>query len=342
MPHSAAVIPAAKAPLEVQEVETPQLGPNELLVQNELIGLVPIDAKIAKLGVFPIPYPSILGTSYGGTVSAVGSAVTGFKVGDKVAAAKSPTAEGNQYGAFQKFVVARDNTTSKLPDTVADLNGPVGSIGNLTTVVGLFNAHAGLDRPDPNTKAPSNGKKVLVYGGTSSFGSLAAQYVAQAGYDVVTTTSPKHASFVSRLGAVKVVDHTQSQEDIIKALVAEGPYHLVVDSISLPDTVKIAGAVLAAQGGGKIYALLPPFGQDDLPEGVTREFGAWSAVLGEKENEELLRWAFGTYFAQAAGGGKLLPLPVRKVSGGLGGLNEALDLLYRGVSGLKVAVDPRE
>ncbi|KAF9872553.1 alcohol dehydrogenase GroES-like domain-containing protein [Colletotrichum karsti] len=341
MSHSAAVIPAAKAPLVVQDVKTSQPGPGELLVKNELIGLVPVDAKIAKLGVFPIAYPAILGTSFGGTITAVGPQVTDFKVGDKVASTKTAGAEGDKYGSFQTQVTARAVTTSKLPDSV-DLDGPVGLIGNLSTVVGLFNAHAGLQKPDPSIQPLSNKKKILVYGGTSSFGSLSVQYLTQAGYHVVTTTSPKHASFVAKLGAVKVVDHTQDPDALVEGLTAEGPYDLVVDSISLPNTIKINGAVLGAQGGGSIYALLPAFGEEDLPKGVTRNFASWSASLGEEKNAALLRWTFGTYFSQAIAGDKLVPLPVRKVKGGLAGLNEALDILIQGVSGIKVVVDPQE
>ncbi|KEZ45393.1 hypothetical protein SAPIO_CDS2229 [Scedosporium apiospermum] len=181
MSHFAAIIPAGKALLEIQEVKTPQPGPDELLVKNEIIALIPIDAKLAKFGVFPIPYPAILGTSFGGTVISVGSAVTNFQVGDKVAAAKTAGATGDKYGAFQTRVIAREVTTSKLPQNV-NLGGPVGLIGNLSTVVGLFNVGAGLERPETNGPASAKGKKILVYSSTSSFGSLAVQYLRQAGF----------------------------------------------------------------------------------------------------------------------------------------------------------------
>ncbi|OLN97777.1 Zinc-binding alcohol dehydrogenase domain-containing protein cipB 3 [Colletotrichum chlorophyti] len=340
MTHLAAVIPEAKAPLVVKEVDTPQPGPNEVLIKNELIALAPIDAKIAKLGIFPIKYPGILGGAYGGTVAAVGAGVTSLKVGDKVAASKS-LSSGDNHAAFQQYVLSRDVTASKVPDG-SDLHGPVGLIGNFTTVLGLFNAYAGLERPDLSGKAPSRGKKVLVYGGTSSFGSLAVQYAAQAGYDVVTTTSPRHKELTSNLGAVRVVDHTQGHDAVLKELLAEGPYELVVDSISLPQTFAITGDVLAAQGGGEIYALLPAFEPGKFPKGVTAKFESWSVVLQDEEHAELLKWGFGTYFPKAVAEDKLVSLPVQKVGGGLGGLNEAIDILIKGVSGVKVVVHPWE
>ncbi|KAJ0166058.1 Enoyl reductase LovC [Colletotrichum tanaceti] len=340
MPHSAAIQPAAKAPLEIQEVETPQPGPHEILIENGLIALAPIDAQLAKLAVFPLEYPTILGSVYGGTVSAVGGEVTGFKVGDKVAAARTGGEFGSTRGAFQKYVIARDVLASKLPDG-ADLLGPVGLLGNFSTVVGLFNARLGLDRPDPlDIPKASKGKKILVYGGTSSFGSFATQYLTQAGYDVVTTTSPKHKDLVAKLGAVHVVDHAQPQEAVVRDLVARGPYDHVVDSISLTPTFAITAAVVAAQGGGTLYALLPPLDPSVFPEGVVPEFGSWSSPLVQDEkNAELLRWAFWTYFPQAVSNNTLFALPSQKIDGGLSGLNEAVEVLFKGVSCSKVVVE---
>ncbi|KAL4887850.1 chaperonin 10-like protein [Aspergillus ambiguus] len=273
MSHFAAIIPAAKAPIVVQKVETPTVGPHELLIKNELVGLLPIDAKLAKAAILPLQYPAILDTSFGGTVVAVGDKVTGFNVGDKVAAAKTAGAVGNKFSAFQQYVVTRDITTSNIPKRI-DLNIPVSLIGNLSTVVGLFTLSAGLGRPDLEGQGSAKDYKVLVYGGTSSVGSLSVQYVTHAGYKVVTTTSPKHESFVSKLGALRVIDHTQNQEALVNQLVEEGPYDLVVDAISIPSTLRIAGAVLSAQGGGDVYALLPPFGPDTLPQDVRHKFGS--------------------------------------------------------------------
>jgi NADPH:quinone reductase-like Zn-dependent oxidoreductase len=341
MSNLAAVIAAAKAPLEVREVETYKPGPHELLVKNEAIAFNPIEYKIAKLGVFPIQYPAILGRSFGGIVEAVGPHVKNFKVGDKVAAAKKSGSAGNQYGAYQRFVVVADETASKIPESI-DVAIPASLTGNLSTVVGLFTGRAGLEKASLDGSAAAKGKKVLVYGGTSSVGSLAVQYVTQAGYSVVTTTSPKHNEFVTKLGASKVVDHTQEKDVLIKALVAEGPYDLVVDSISIPNTVQVTAAVLAAQGGGKLYTLLPAFGPETLPEGITREFASWGAVLDEDKNAGLLEWAFATYLSQGVASGNIIPLPIEKVSGGLKGVNDALKKLQKGVSGVKLIVDPWE
>ncbi|KAJ4985092.1 alcohol dehydrogenase GroES-like domain-containing protein [Stagonosporopsis vannaccii] len=343
MSHSAAVVQYAKAPVRVQAIETPAPGPRELLVRNELIALAPIDAKLAKSAIFPLQYPIVLGSTFGGTVVAVGALVTNFAVGDRVAAAKgaSPTASGDKHSAFQQYVVARTLTTSKIPDSV-DLSIPVSLIGSLGTVVGLFTASLGLDKPVTKGIAIAKGKKILIYGGTSSVGSLSVQYVSQAGYNVVTTTSPKHEAYVSKLGAVKVIDHTKSDAALLEALVAEGPYDVVVDSISTPSTIQVTAGVVSAQGSGKVYALLPASGPERLPQGVAREFGSWSVALGREEHAELLEWTYGTYLPHALATRALTPLPTQKIAGGLRALDRALSRLLEGVSGVKIVVDPWE
>ena len=341
MSNQAAVIPAAKAPLEIKEVETYTPGPRELLVKNEVIAFNPIESKIAKDAVFPVSYPSILGSSYGGTVVAVGPGVTNFKVGDRVASSRKSGVVGNQYGSHQKFVVASEETTSKVPDGI-EVESAVSLMGNLTSAVGLFTGRAGLGKPVLNGTAKPTGKKVLVYGGTSNIGSLLIQYATHAGYEVVTTTSPEHEGYVSKLGAVKVIDHRQEPGAVSKALVAEGPYDLVIDSIAIPPTLAVTGAVMEAQGGGKVYALLPAFGPEVLPDGVTRVFEPWPTSLGEEKNAGLRDWAFATYIPQGLAKGKIIPQATEKVPGGLKGVSVALDRLATGVSGVKLVVHPWE
>ncbi|KAG4411947.1 hypothetical protein IFR04_014921 [Cadophora malorum] len=339
MSNFAAVIPEAKAPLIVQDVGLYTPGPHELVIKNEVIAFNPVEYKMAKLALFPMQYPAIIGSSFGGTVHSVGSEVTTFKVGDKVAAAKGSKAVGNQYGSFQQYVVADEMFTSKVPTNV-DVEISASLTGNLPTIVGLFTGRAGLEKPNLEDAVVVRNKKVLIYGGSSSVGYLSVQYVSQAGYTVVTTSSPKNHEVVSKLGAAKVIDHTQAKEDLIKALINEGPFDLVVDTIATAPSTAISGAVVAAQGGGNLYATLPPFGPETLPTNVTRVYQPWSTPLFEPGNEDLPQWAFHKYLTSGLASGKIVPLPIQKVDGGLKNVNVALDLLEKGVSGVKLVLDP--
>jgi NADPH:quinone reductase-like Zn-dependent oxidoreductase len=341
MANLAALIPAAKAPLEVHQVDTYKPGPHEMLIKNEVIAFNPVEFKIAKLGIFPLQYPAIIGSTFGGTVEAVGPQITDFHVGERVVVSKKFGVVANQYGAYQRYVLVGDTMVSKVPADI-DLAIPASLMMNLTCVVGLFTGRLGLDKPRLDSSVPAKGLKVLVYGGSSSFGSLSVQYLSQAGYAVSTTTSPKHRDFVSKLGAVAVIDHTLDQDALIDELVTEGPYALVVDTISLPNTVAVTARVLAAQGGGKLYAMQPAFGPETLPDGVTRVFEPWSDPLYEEKNRGLQEWVIQTYLPQGVSRGGITPLPIQKIGGGLKGVNEALDRLQRGVSGVRLVADPWE
>lgn len=341
MANLAALIPAAKAPLEVHQVDTYKPGPHELLIKNKVIAFNPVEFKIAKLGIFPLQYPAIIGSTFGGTVEAVGQQITDFHVGERVVVSKKFGVVGNQYGAYQRYVLVGDTMVSKVPADI-DLAIPASLMMNLTCVVGLFTGRLGLDRPRLDGSASAKGLKVLVYGGSSSFGSLSVQYLSQAGYAVSTTTSPKHRDFVSKLGAVAVIDHTLDRDALIDELVTEGPYDLVVDTISLPNTIAVTARVLAAQGGGKLYAMQPAFGPETLPDGVTRVFEPWSDPLYEENNRGLQEWVIQTYLPQGIPLGAITPFPIWKIGGGLKGVNEALDGLQKGVSGVRLVADPWE
>jgi NADPH:quinone reductase-like Zn-dependent oxidoreductase len=336
----AALIPSEKTALEIRQVEAYTPKANEILVKNTIIAFNPVESKIAKLAIFPLQYPAVIGFSYGGSVEAIGSQIVDFKVGDKVAVMRESASQGNQFGAFQRFVIATASSAIKLPENV-NVDDATSVILNLSTVLGALSLVGGLDKPSVDDIPSKNGKKVLIYGGSSSIGSLAIQYARTAGYSVVSTSSPRNMPFVSTLGAMQIIDHTLSKDDLISALKTEGPYNTVLDSISKPETVSIVAAVLGAQGGGKLLAVLPPLGPEIIPENVERIMQPYGHLQEYPKHAEDNAW-FKQYLPRGIAAGKVIPIPLQKIKGGLKGINEALDLLHTGTSGVKLVVDPWE
>jgi NADPH:quinone reductase-like Zn-dependent oxidoreductase len=110
-------------------------------------------------------------------VKAVGPQVISFKVNDIVAAAQKFGAISNQYSMYQRYVIARDKTASKILEGI-DIVILASLTRNLSTIIGLFNRSARLDIPNFNgSEILAKGKKVLVYSSLSSFGSLSVQYI---------------------------------------------------------------------------------------------------------------------------------------------------------------------
>lgn len=116
MANLAALIPSPKAPLIIHEVPKYTPGPNELLVRNSLIAFNPVEFKLAKLAIAPLEYPAIIGSTFTGTIEAVGENVKDWKVGEKVVVSKKFGVKGNQYGAYQRFVVVGDRMVCRVPE----------------------------------------------------------------------------------------------------------------------------------------------------------------------------------------------------------------------------------
>jgi NADPH:quinone reductase-like Zn-dependent oxidoreductase len=340
MSNLAAILPSAKARLEVHEVEKYTPGPNELLIKNTCIAFNPLEWKIIKFELFPLQYPSILGFSYGGEVEAVGNPANGFSKGDFVVTSRRAVDNDNKYGGYQRYVVASADAAIKLA-SAGDLEKAASGLTNFLAVVAILNIKLGMGLPSLNGPPPKNGKKLLVYGGSSSVGSLAIQYATQAGYTVTSTSSPRNLDFVLKVGAEKVVDHTQAEKDVVALLTAEGPFDFTLDAISLPSTVNIVVSVLAAQKGGTFATMMPGPENEVLPEGVTRIYDAYPFLLEREENKQVKKWV-GEFFPKAIASGSIVPTAVQKVDGGLDGANAALDRLERGVSGVKLIANPWE
>src|SRR5262249_30557010 len=98
--------------LSVAEVDAPQPGPGQLLVDVAACGVNYIDTY-QRSGLYPVPLPLVPGLEGAGTVSAIGDGVTEFAVGDRVAWAAAPRSYA------ERTVVDADRAVP-VPDGVAD------------------------------------------------------------------------------------------------------------------------------------------------------------------------------------------------------------------------------
>jgi NADPH:quinone reductase-like Zn-dependent oxidoreductase len=77
------------------------------------VPIQPVDAKILKLALLKLQYPTVLGSTAAGTVEALGAGVTKFKIGDRIAGGTNiyPTGGVSKYGCQQRFVLAEARET---------------------------------------------------------------------------------------------------------------------------------------------------------------------------------------------------------------------------------------
>ncbi|GKZ45515.1 hypothetical protein AbraIFM66951_008168 [Aspergillus brasiliensis] len=331
----AALIPSEKCQVQVVPVPVPHPGPSDLLVRNLSIALNPVEAKMQAFAYIKASYPLNPGLTFAGVVEQVGSAVSGFEVGDHVAVV-APLDSGNEYRSFQQRVLAQERVTSRLkPGT--RLEDAAALIGNLATVVGALNIVLGLERPALEGSSPAKGKKIFIYGGSSNVGILAIQYAALAGYTVISTTSAPKRPFLERLGAVQLIDRTLVAEELAAQIINEGPYDYIFDSIGTLEVTELIGHVVAAQGGGTFCST----GRAPcvLPPNVTKLNDAFPALLLDPGNDSIRRWFYEDFFPLAVST-LITPPPSEKVPGGLAVVQGCLDRLLAGTSGSKLLIDP--
>lgn len=341
--NKAAIIKEAHAPIIVEPVENWVPGPGQVVVRNEAISFNPIEAKIQKLDMFKSKYPAITGFTFGGTVLQIGPDVTTVQPGDRVAVARwGWTGGDDKFGAFQKYPLALVENLIKLEPSVS-LEEASGVIANLSTTIAALSICMGLNFPPVTGKAENNGSRIFIYGGSSSVGALAVKYASDAGYDVVTTSSPRNKEMVQSRGPSYIIDHTQARDKLLDDIKAQGPYDGILDAIGSSDVTELMGQWLGEKGG-LFFSMSPTPVDDQLPKNVEKRWYGYSDVLvAQSENQKARKWYLEEYLPAGLKNGNVFSNPALHIPGGLGGVQQALDLLYSGkVSGQKVFVNPQE
>lgn len=364
--NTAAWLGPKHAALEVKAAPYTEPGPNEMVVKNRALAINPLDWIIQLAGnvIYPwIKYPFVVGSDVAGEVVQVGSAVTRFTVGDRVLAHAVGTdkdTNSSARGAFQEYTVVLDRMASPIPITMAYENAAVVPLALSTASCGLFQKdQLGLDHPSAN--AAPTGKTLLIWGGSTSVGSNAIQLAVAAGYDVITTASPRNFEYVTKLGASQVFDYHSATvvADIVAAFrgktlagalaIGQGSTERCVDIVHACDGNKFVSTTSTPASFDKLAnsrAQLPSILFRIVASNValqlrTRPRGVRTkSVFGTTlKLNEVSGAVYVDFLPQALADGRFVAAPEPLVVGrGLHHLQAGLDAQLRGVSARKVVV----
>jgi NADPH:quinone reductase-like Zn-dependent oxidoreductase len=334
--NTAAWLTAAKAtPFSIESAPLGRPEDGQILIKNYAWAINPIDGKMQKLAFFPLSYPTILGQDVAGEVVAVGSNVTRFKKGDRVTGfASGFVSKRNHQSGFQAYTVLETGLTSEIPDNISFEAAVVLPLAVSTAASGLFLQETlNLRLPTSSVQEPA-GKLLLVWGGASSVGLNAIQLAVAAGYEVITTASPKNFDYVTRFGASQVFDY--KSPTIVSELINAAKGKTIVGVFDAVGGASFAPAVQFVQGtaGAKIV-VTAAVGFPQPPEGIvmkqTQSYWIKDTFVGKAIWEDFLPKALkaSTY----------LPGPEPLIAGkGLESLQEAVNLQREGTSAQKVVV----
>lgn len=166
-------------------------------------------------------------------------------------------------------------------------------------------------------------------------GSSAIQLAVAAGYQVITTASPKNFEYVKKLGASEVFDYNTSTigDELVTAFKGKtiaGAFDCIGSGPSWSTCMDV---VHKTPGNKNVSTTKQGF--PDPPEGVTIKHIFGTTI---KDNQ-VGKAVYEDFLPKALKAGSYVPAPEPLVSGnGLESVQEAVDLQQKGVSASKVVI----
>jgi len=218
--------------LQLRQVEVPPPGPGEVRVRHSFVGVNFIDVY-CRTGYFDLlALPGTPGMEAAGRIEAVGSAVHGLSVGDRVAYACPPV------GAYAGLRVMDPELIVKLPP---DMEEEIAAASLLKGVAASFLLH--------DVHAVKAGDIVLVHAAAGGIGSILTQWAVHLGARVIATVSTEDkASVPLSNGAAQVI--VRRREDFAEAVMEISEGHgadVIYDAIGA-DSFERSLAALAVRG----------------------------------------------------------------------------------------------
>ncbi|MFC9437395.1 quinone oxidoreductase family protein [Nocardia sp. NPDC057030] len=230
--------------LSYVEVPDPQVGPDQVLVDVQAIGINYIDTYI-RTGRYPQAVPYIPGSEASGVIAEIGANVTEFAVGDRVAWASGP-------GSYAERVAVDASVAIKVPDAVEPAVAASALLQGMT-------AHYLIE----SIYTPQPGESVLVHAGAGGVGLILTQLAAARGARVITTVSTDAKEQLSReAGAAEVLRYDDDLADQVRALTDGVGVAAVYDGVGAA-TFEASLASLRVRGMFALFGAasgpVPPF-----------------------------------------------------------------------------------
>jgi NADPH:quinone reductase-like Zn-dependent oxidoreductase len=184
--------------LELETVELPALGDDEVLVRVRAASVNPRDwhflrgvPYVARLSGLRLPAHGVLGSDLAGDVEAVGGNVTRYRPGDEVYA-------NVLEGAFAEHSAVPAAFLAPKPANLSFEQAAAVPLAALTALQGL--------RDHGRVQA---GQRVLIIGASGGVGTFAVQLAKEYGAEVTGVCSTRNLELVRSLGADQVIDYTR-------------------------------------------------------------------------------------------------------------------------------------
>ena len=204
------------AGVSLADVDTPRIGPNDVLVKNRAacINFPDLLMTEGKYQHRPDP-PFIIGMESAGDVVEVGSAVSGLAVGDRVIV-------GGKSGAFAEYRAASASVVRPIPAGLDYAEAAAHTAGLLTAYVALV-----------RLGQIQSGETVLIHGAAGGVGFAAVSLSQHLGARVIATSASadKRQWLRETCGVERVLDTGEHLRDEVKAIAGPKGIDLCFDPV---------------------------------------------------------------------------------------------------------------
>lgn len=265
--------------LQLREVSTPELKPDQVLVQIYATSLnqadlhllygEPFPIRLAGYGLFKPRYP-ILGGDIAGKVVKVGSQVTRLKVGDAVFGDIASAG----FGGFAEFVAVRADLLAIKPENVSFEQAAATPVAAITALQALQNSTV------------QAGQRILIHGASGGVGIFLLQIAKHMGLDITAVCSPRNLEQARAQGANKVIDYTREDfttypdrydvvfgvngnrhiDDYLKMLKPQGSYMMIGGGGKQLFQALVLGPLRSKKGGRSVRSLIVKNNPQDLEQ----------------------------------------------------------------------------
>ena len=240
--------------LQWEDVSVPQPGPGEALIRHKAVGLNYIDTY-HRTGLYPVPLPSGIGLEAAGVVEAVGTGVTEFKPGDRVAYCNGPL------GAYAEVKVHPAERLVKVPEGISFEQAASMMLQGLTVQYLLRRLHV----------VPKAGDTVLWHAAAGGIGLIACQWAKALGINLIGTVSSEEKAKLARdHGAAHTIIYTKEDfQARVMEITGGKKVPIVYDSVGKDTWAKSLDSL-------QVRGLMVSFGNASGPVGPT-DLGILSA-----------------------------------------------------------------
>lgn len=247
--------------LRMEQVERPEAGRGEVLIEVRAAGINPVDWRLRRGDLRPLSalIPGrVPGRDVAGVVAAVGDEVRSFGVGDKVFAMLDSVSGGG----YAEYAVAGEDAVAPMPENLSFEEAAAVPLAGLTAAQAIRDALREVAQNAPH--ACDTGRlarrRLLVNGASGGVGTFAVQFAKVAGAEVTAVCGAGNAGLVGELGADHVVDY--EEEDFARH---EEQYDVIFDVVGN----RSFGACKRALRPGGVYVTTEPSPRNYLSQVLT-------------------------------------------------------------------------